>query len=71
MKTGQVVTVNLLNGSTIVRQVVEVKGSFVALCSMLEYARAMREHREPEATDFPVKIVKPVDATVSSVHCWA
>jgi len=57
MKTGQVVIVNLIDGSTIVRRVVEVKGSFIALCSLLEYAKAKQEQRVPMVQDFPAAIV--------------
>jgi len=58
MKTGQVVIVNLIDGSTLVRRVVEIKGSFIALCSLLEYAKAKQERREPRVLDFPAAIVE-------------
>lgn len=57
MEAGQVVALKLFDGTVVIRRVVEVKGAVVALCSVAEYARAVRECRRQCSLDFPIEDV--------------
>ena len=66
MKAGQMIRLRAYGGQELVRRIVQVNRTHVAVCTESEFVSAQRERREPLTVGFPVTDVLEVvksDAT--------